>query len=303
MRSLACALMVFAADVVQAQGFGGSPPWGPEKPVAFSREIGPTGFEHPIGSGLVFSLVRADGDFQIAITPAGGGADYSGCVTGPFHGPNARDITASDLRDKAVPRGLGVKRRIDFVLTLEDDRRDCEELEKVLRLAENSWWQRVSGRCWFRPTAVKLSDDPPEKQTIESLAFDVECAPHGALELWRLPATYVVPDGFTGWVMVLYRQKAKPELHRTGDRYVVPVGSETIRTSSDLRQDRRGAAFANPGGQTIPATRIWGWEAGDADSCSPYQTFFVGSRAEFQRSPQNPALKNPAWDCSAVLRP
>src|SRR5262245_46288939 len=38
---------------------------------------------------------------------------------------------------------------------------------------------RVAGRCWFTPLSVKLSEDPPDRQAIDEMRFEGECALHG----------------------------------------------------------------------------------------------------------------------------
>jgi hypothetical protein len=251
---------------------------------------------------LFLMVASPDGeDWEIQIGPALG-TDYTGCVTPPFHGPHPRDLTARHFESPGGwPGGIGEKRWLDFDLTGEDYDTDCAAMQKELRGEDTLDPRRASGRCWLRPLTVK-----PKPPSIDSLTFDGECALHGALELWRLPATYVIPDSFTGWVTIYYRQKGQPDLPRKDGRYALTIpATGTVRTSSDLRQDLRSALFSTALGKPLPlngvARSIQGWQVGDADSCSAYQTFFVGTRAEFGKLPQNPALKNPRWDCSALL--
>jgi hypothetical protein len=303
---LAAILSFLAAGTAFGQGFGGSPPWGLEKPTNFSGEVHHgEGFNHPIGNGLSLSLTPRDGDLEASIRSSSGG-DYSSCATPPFHGPNPRELMAWHSRSDRGPGGVGQKRWIDFVLSDEDNRLQCEQVDLALQ-GKNTFENPISGRCWFRPLSVKLSDGPPERQTIEELKFDGECALHGALELWRLPATYVIDDGFAGWVTVYYREKDQAGLSRSGERYLLRATKSTaVHTSSDLRQDSRGAKFTLPNGHPVPTQgrnrMIWGWQTGDADMCSPYQSFFVGTRDQYAKADKNPLLQNPVWDCSKILR-
>ena len=119
---------------------------------------------------------------------------------------------------------------------------------------------------------------------------------------------YVVPDRFTGWVTVYYKQKGAPELSESDIHYIVRIDTAaTVRTSADLRQDDRGARFVSTNGKPIPregiARRIWGWTVGDANSCSPFQSFFVGTSEQYKKVPQNPVLENIVLDCSKLTAP
>jgi hypothetical protein len=316
--AICAALAIPSGRVAFAQSFGGSPPWGPEKPILIRGELrqGQT-FEYPIGNGLSLTLTPND-EWELGVAPSSGGDDYSGCVNEPVYGPKASEIMAWHFQPKnaqITPGGVGQKRWFDFVLSSEDNTTECNNLdiglhgrtEREKESALSEWGTHVSGRCWFRPVSVKLSDGPLNQQVIESMKFEAECALHGALELWRLPATYVIADGFTGWVTVYYRQKGQPELPRRSDRYLVEIGKlAAVYTSSDLREDSRGAKYASKDGKGYAThghdQMIWGWEVGDAESCSPYQSFFVGTGEQYRKSGPNPVLENPEWDCSKVMR-
>jgi hypothetical protein len=315
MRTLSiAACAAIGAGAAFAQSFGGSPPWGLEKPTYIKGEVSQgQAFEYPIGNGLRLTLTpMPDADEWNIQVASGDGDDYSTCVTPPFHGPNARQIMGWHFQagQEMTPGAVGQKRWIEFVLSSEDHEAECKNLETGLYGKDRDWsnWgTHISGRCWFRPLTVELDDGKGNEQGIKLLTFDAECALRGALELWRLPATYVIPDDFSGWVMMRYRQKGKPELPRKGDRYVVGFDkSATVRTSSDLRQDSRSAEFVWKNGRAAatkgPHQTIWGWVVGDADMCSPFQSFFVGTGEQYRKNPENPALKNPYWDCSQVLR-
>ncbi len=295
----AFAVLVFgiaSGAIASGQGFGGSPPWGPEKPTHFTGEVHQgEGFDYPIGNGLSFDLTLLDGYWEAGVSSSSGG-DYSICATPPFRGPNAREIMAWNFQDKSgiSPGGVGEKRWLEFVLSGEDDRVQCEQVDLALE-GKDSFENRISGRCWFRPLSVKLSGGPPDREAIDELKFEGECALHGALELWRLPATYVIPRNVTGWVTVCFGAQGQPELPRNGDEYRIVIRKlATVRTSSVLRQDSRGAKFQLADRKAIPTEgpgqRVWGWVSGYA-TCGPFQSFFVGNSGEYQRNTSNPALK------------
>lgn len=308
--ALCAVLSTYPGSIASAQTFGGSPPWGSEKPTSIRGEVSRgKRFESPIGDGLSLTLAPQGDEWVIEIGPSRGGDDYSDCVNPPFHGPNPIYISAWDFTGDGPTEmgGVGRKRWVDFVLTSADRKTECENMDIALQEKESAWGSHITGRCWLRPLSVKLSDGPPSQQLIESLEFEAECALHGAWELWRLPATYVLPDEFSGWVTVYYRQKGRPELPRRRAEYLVEIGEPpAVYTSSDLRQDSRGAKYGSKSGKAYatngPDRMIWGWQAGDASLCSPFQSFFVGTREQYRKSGPNPALKNSTWDCSKVIR-
>lgn len=288
---LCAALLPALSQFGIAQEFGGLPPWGREKPTHFSGDVRRGGtFEQPIGGGLTISLTGG-WDIQVG-TP---GHDYSECATDPLHGPTPRQFMAWHFRgDIQSPGGVGDKRWIDFVLNDEDNRVSCAAVEAAAQGKDTSE-APFTGRCWFVPLSVKLSDGPPDQQEIDEMKFDGECALHGGLELWRLPVTYTISDNFTGWATVCFGTRGMPELKRTGDTYQVLFSKQsTIRTSSELRWDSRGAKFVSVGGAVIPTKgpqqKIWGWQNGYS-SCGPYQSFFVGTRFQYRTHTLNPLLR------------
>ncbi len=292
---LCAVLLIYPPPRSIAQEFGGSPPWGPEKAAHFTGEIRRgEAFHQPIGDGLSFTLTPLDGGWEAGVS--GSGRDYSSCATPPFHGPNARDVKAWHFRGAAAdgPGGMGRKRWLDFVLNDEDDRVQCGQLESALQ-GKDTFENRIRGRCWFAPLSVKLFDDPQDRQAIDEMRFEGECALHGAWELWRLPVTYTIPDGFAGWVTVCFGAKGQPGLPRTGDRYQLLVSKlPIVYTSSDLRQDSRGARFEWRDGTAVTGDGadqgIWGWASGVA-ACGPFQSFFVGTATQYRNRAPNPLLK------------
>jgi len=290
-RFLCAVLLIGLPKMGTAQQFGGSPPWGREKPTHFSGEIrrGET-FTQPIGDGLSFSVTE---EWEIRVGRLGN--DYSDCATEPFHGPNAKDLMAWHFQGGTLgPGGIGQKRWINFTPNDEDNRVQCEQVEAALQ-GKDTFENRITGRCWFTPLSVKLSNDPPDRQSIDEMKFEGECALHGALELWRLPVTYTISSGFTGWATICFGARGVPELPRTGDRYHLVIGKEpTLHTSSDLRQDSRGARFELRNGTAIaadgPHQMIWGWMNGYA-SCGPFQSFFVGTASQYRSQASNPLLR------------
>ena len=282
--------------VACGQDFGGSPPWGRETPTHFTGEIHRgEQYSQPIGGRFYFDMTPLNGGWVIGVSGSSD-SDYSRCATPPFHGPNARYIDARDFREQGAygSGAVGQKRQIDFVLSDEDDTVQFQQLDLALQ-GKSTFENRISGRCWFTPLSVKLSDGPPERQAVDSMRFEGDCALHGALELWRLPVTYSISNGFTGWVTVCFGAKDQPALTRTDDRYHLLVSKPgTVYTSSDLRQDSLGAKFESKDGASIPAMgprqRIWGWISGEATGCQ-FQTFFVGTAAQYRKHASNPLLK------------
>jgi hypothetical protein len=307
----AVALAAQSSRPASAQTFGGAPPWGPEKPVRFKGQLrrGET-FERPIGNGLSFKVRPSGEDWDVVVTPTNTDDDLSSCVTPPFQGPHARHIMAWHFgaNNEQSPGGLNVERGIDFVLNSKDSEAECQSLDPLLNGQDSDWGAHITGRCLFRPLTVKLSNAPADRQVVEALTFDGECALHGAWELWRLPVTYVVPEGFSGWVTVYYMEIEQPEIPKKGDRYLVTLTrSGTVHTSSlDLRADLRGALFVTKNGTAIakegPGQRIWDWQAGDLSQCSPYQSFFVGTAGQYRNKGQNPVLSGHTWDCAKLRR-
>jgi hypothetical protein len=290
--------------------FGGSPPWGLEKPSHFHGKINAGGsFEHPIGAGLSLYVLSVGDMFAIHIDRSGtGGAEnFAGCVTPPLHGINpSLYIEAWDFnKEKDSPTGgnwIGRKRRFNFVLTPDNNEIECNNIRGI---GLNDWGARASGTGWLEVTSVRLGDARPGmgSSKILSMAFEAECTLYGAWELWRLPALYVIPGDFTGWVMVHYRQKDAPELPLAEGHYTIRINkSAVVRTSSNLRRDRMGAQFVSMDGKPL---RIEGsgrsircWIAGNntGDVQSAFQSFFVGTPDDFKQSPHNPILP-PKWDC------
>jgi hypothetical protein len=311
--------------------YGGEPPWGGEQPARIAGEVrrGET-FQQPIGDGLYLRLAPEEGiGWRIEIGPATRAGrsdrdnDFARCVTGPAHGPTAMDIEGWHFRNdnNTGPRerpetpGIGEKRWFDFVLTRQDMEIECDTLDRALYLwsnpaakarAEGAVGARRSGRGWLKITGMKLGNlVAGEHASIESMTFEAEVALHGALELWVLPATYVIPDDFSGWVSIYARQAGQPASPQSRDRYVFRVsGDGVVRTSSELRIDRRGARFVSPDGKAIATQgagrKIWGWQVDG--NCSPYQTFFVGTRDQFRKSPRSPVQATlTVRDCSRIL--
>jgi hypothetical protein len=170
----------------------------------------------------------------------------------------------------------------------------CEQVEAAAQ-GKDTYEAPVTGRCWFVPLSVKLSNGSPDEQEIDEMKFEGECALDGGLELWRLPVIYTIPNNFSGWATVCFGAGGMPELPRSGDRYHVLIGREsTIHTSSELRWDSRGAGFISSKGAVIPTDgpqrKIWGWQNGYS-SCGSYQSFFVGTGNQYRSHTVNPMLR------------
>jgi hypothetical protein len=310
--------------------FGGKPPWGLEKPVRIVGKVhhGEL-FEKAIGAGLLLRLAPYDDAgwrIEVGVQEPGASTDLARCVNPPFHGITRMDIegrhfrtddnTAARASDEFLTPGVGGKRWFDFVLSQKDSDTECKNLDGMLYIydeknpesirAQSEWGSHISGRGWLKITGMELGNLLPGQQArIESMSFEAEVALHGALERWKLPATYVVPEGFTGWVTVYHRQKGAAALTQSGDHYILRLDrSGVVRTSSELRSDRHGARFVSTNGRSIStqaaSSRIRGWEAGVRD-CAPYQGFFIGTREQFERSSEKPGWNIPMGDCSKIL--
>jgi hypothetical protein len=297
-----------------AQAFGGSPPWGLEKPKHIRGEVHEgTSFEQKIDDDLSLYVSWLQDSLRITVGPTGSGIDLTRCSTPPFHGPNPGDIMAWHFtRQEFSPGGVGQKRWFRFVLTPEDLEIECRNLERVLYIydendpehlrGQREWGSRVSGSGWLEVTSIKLGDAPlgAEPTKILAMTFEAEFALYGALELWRLPARYVIPEDFSGWVTVNYKQKTAPKLPLANSLYTMRIDkSGTVRTSSYLRGDSRGAQFISTNGKPLPiegngrSIRCW------LSINESIQSFYVGTANELKRSP-NPVLHGQG-DCSAVM--
>jgi hypothetical protein len=288
--SLCTLLLTGITQVGIAQEFGGVPPWGREKPTHFTGEIRRNEtFEQQIGGGLTFTLTGDE------IHVGRSGDDYSSCATGPLHGPSPTDFMAWHFQGGTQsPGGIGTKRWINFALNEEGNRVMCEQVEAASQ-GKDTYQDPITGRCWFVPLGVKISDDSPDQQVIEEMKFEGECALHGGLELWRLPIAYTISSNFSGWATICSGARGMPELSRTGDSYHVVIGEQsTVHTSSELRWDSRGARFVSPQGAVIPTNgperKIWGWQSGYS-SCGPFQSFFVGTASQYRSHTLNPLLR------------
>jgi hypothetical protein len=324
------ASMILGALPLVMPPYGGEPPWGLEPPARIKGEVrrGET-FQQPIGGGLFLRLNAMGEGWHIEVGPEPTSDrpdvidDFARCLNGPFHGLTEMDIEGRHFRnddntgprDRPMTSGIGEKRWFDFVLTRKDMEIECHNLDVALyawtdpvakEAAEAGHGARASGRGWLKITGMKLGHlVAGQDAVIESMTFEAEVALHGALELWVLPATYVIPADYSGWVALYARRPGEPESPRSGNRYVFRIsGDGAIRTSSELRTDRRGARFVSADGKAIAtqgaARRIWGWQV--EGYCAPYQTFFVGTRDELRKSPKSPVQRTLTnRDCSKIL--
>jgi hypothetical protein len=313
--------MLFAtlfAPVSAAQSFGGSPPWGTEKPVHIKGEVQKgNSFEHPIGRDLSLYVLSLNDAFKIAVwrTAAGEADDFTRCATGPFHGPNPTEIMAWHFaKDKPFPGRVGEKRWFDFALSPEDHEEQCRYLDCLLypsnqdpacRQPTRGIGAGISGRGWLQITGIKLGDAQPGKEAVLlSMTFEAECSLFGALQLWILPATYIIPDDFAGWITVYHSERDAPKLPLAGNRYTLKVNkSGIVHTSSNLRSDLRGARFLSSGRKVLPmgasgrGMRCYGnWSIGDSAGNHSVQSFFVGTEDELRRNPVNRLLP-PGENC------
>jgi hypothetical protein len=318
--SLLIASMFWAGfvSVSVAQEYGGSPPWGWERPKHIRGEVhAGEYFKETIGGELSLSISTEGGSFKIGIV-GNSGDDLTRCVTPPFHGPNPTDIMAWHFINSGnSPGGVGQKRWFLFTLTPEDHEIECHNLDSMLyRYDENDpehlraqkeWGGRTSGMGWLTVTGVQLSEAAPgaKPEKIVSISFEAECALYGNLKLWILPTTYVIPNNFVGWVTIYHSEQGTSRLPLAKNRYTLRVSaSGAVHTSTKLRSDLRGAKFVSSNHRVIPlegparAIQCFGnWNIGDGNHS--VQSFFVGTSDEFRHLPHNPLLPQ-NHDCTEI---
>jgi hypothetical protein len=309
-----------------------SHPWGRERPTRITGEVRHgERFERPIGAGLYLRLEPyPEGGWHIEVGPARetdrseDADDFAGCVNLPFHGTTDRDIEGwhfrnddnTGARDRPATPGVGEKRWFDFVLTEEADTAECDNVGRTQysyndpierAQGEDAWGALRSGRGWLTITGMTLGNlVPGEHASIAAMTFEAEVALHGALELWKVPATFIISDNVSGWVAIYERRPRAPALAQTGDRYVIRINAPgRFETSSELRDDLRGARFVSTNGTSLPtrgASRMtWAWES-SVGSCGPYRTFFVGTGEAYRRVPKSPTRASLApKDCPPPL--
>lgn len=88
-------------------------------------------YSHDLGRGLVLIVTTSSIEVQ-SLPGARGGANYAGCVTPPFHGPNALDLQAWQFTSPSQEQFVGPRREFQFALNAADDKADCAELNRVL---------------------------------------------------------------------------------------------------------------------------------------------------------------------------
>lgn len=288
-------LLLFAS-----QSYGGQPPWGLEHPIHMQGALHRgERFEKSIGRGFFLRLVPGDQGWEIEVGDKSG--DFTGCVSPPFHGITPRQIEGWHFRseDNRAARpaadfltpGIHQKRWFDFALSTDDNRKACDNPDDFARYS--------SGRGWLAITAVTLGNLVPGQQAwIDSMQFEAEVSFTGALELWKLPGRYTIPDGYAGWVRVHFSEKGAPPSPKHGDRYLLNVpASGILHTASELRSDFRDAEYFFSNGAPVAT---WNRLVVDAGDCGIYQTFFVGTRQQFEGASKDKDGGPPLEPCTPV---
>jgi hypothetical protein len=284
MASVVPALVLLLA----VQSYGGSAPWGLERPTVIHGEVRRgEAFEQEISPGLWFRLAPNEQGWRIEVGDRAD--DFTRCVNPPFHGLTALDLEGSADRE-ADQDG---RRWFDFVLTAKDQTKACADLDEMLYHFERSQKteqdlstsppeeRRVTGRGWLR--IAKLTGD------FEAMTFDAELTLLGALRLWQMPSRYIIPTNYQGWVGVSGNAAEAPAAPLASGHYqlrVPPAG--LFRTSTDLRMDGRDAEYVFANGTRLPASgprkRVWGsWHVGEG-RCGGYLMFFVGTKTQYERA-------------------
>jgi len=153
----------------------------------------PQKFEKEIGQGLVLRLAPSDYGWNIEVGPKDNDEDYIRCVNGPFHGITPYQIEGWLFRndDNTAPRGpselltpaIGQKREFHFVLTAEDQKKSCADLDKMLYIydennpehlaAANRFGMYAGGDGSLTITSMTLGNlKPGEQAWIETMQFE-----------------------------------------------------------------------------------------------------------------------------------
>jgi hypothetical protein len=296
--------LAFAQDSVIH--YGGEPPWGLEKPVHISGTVrrGEV-FERTIGRGLYFILVpireTTEGTaWKITVTDGPGGPTGSGSndLLTNFAGCHGDSEPQREINMENP--GVGKRIELSFNLTEGRTKRWLEEIERFCECGSwpNDCWLPVSrdipkrvnhpkvdiesgGRLVFVVTGI----NPDGNASEPSLQFEVDLSYTAALEPWELPALYVIPAGYKGWIRVYVNEDGAPPLPKRGEFYVVRIPrSGVFHTSSKLREDYGGSKYVFTDGMPMKQPV---WEGKQLECSSAYASqhvFFVGTDDEYKRT-------------------
>ena len=290
--------------------YGGEPPWGLEKPVHISGKVNPGEvFEQAIGRGLYFILVPTETGWEMVVADGPGGRtgrnsnNLMECIQwGPCHGGFDWEIKVEDL-------AVGSKIHLDFNLTRSRSIRACQEREEDCRCA--SWPNDCFGGMPSRrdtnievPNPIPAQPEPDIEgagqgvfvvtgilpvpgASSASLRFEVDLSFTAGLKPWELPARYIVPKGYKGWVRLYLHEPGASSLPmRDGFKIVQIPQSGVLHTSSSLRGDNGGSQYFYADG-TPMGRHIWVPGQGDCQGKSQHWIFFVGTDQEYERMPKN----------------
>lgn len=87
-------------------------------------------YSHELGRGLVIVVTTSSIEIRSALETQEQ-ANYAGCVTPPFHGPNALDLQAWQFISKSSEQFVGLRREFQFALNAADDQAECAELNRA----------------------------------------------------------------------------------------------------------------------------------------------------------------------------
>src|SRR5262249_28131478 len=120
-----------------------------------------------------------------------------------------------------------------------------------------------------------------------SVDFEVDISFTAGLQPWHLPARYIVPKGYKGWIRLYLTEPSAPPLPKQGGFHIVQIPqSGIVHTSSELRRDNGGSQyFYNDG--TLMRHPIWAPEQTDCNGKSKERVFFVGTDQEYMSMLKN----------------
>ncbi|HKB97329.1 MAG TPA: hypothetical protein VKD23_00950 [Terriglobales bacterium] len=122
----------------------------------------------------------------------------------------------------------------------------------------------------------------------------------------RPPERFLIPDGYSGWVRVDFRQKGAPPLPVEDGRLLLKLNERgTLQTSSDPLAGHgkddffyyslaRRTPLSNAG--VCKSGMVWQIETMvDEPTSTPFERFFVGTEAQYRHA-VDPSGKEPACE-------
>jgi uncharacterized protein DUF6843 len=122
----------------------------------------------------------------------------------------------------------------------------------------------------------------------------------------RRPNQVLVPDGYVGWIQIIYNVPDAPELSKENGSYIIKLPpSGRLKTSSRVEYGWARDEFYSYSGTRRTRLNVTGWGgggmvwAGAIEGSSPNQAmvYFIGSEAMFKKQEGHaPKLPVGFWD-------